>query len=51
MTPKWMRANGVTSDGTWTSKCGDNEDIRHFTLDALEGYGHALTLTDALCFT
>jgi hypothetical protein len=26
-------------DGTWTSKCGGNEDIRHFTLDALESYG------------
>ena len=27
------------SDGTWTSKCGGNEDISHFTLDALESYG------------
>lgn len=27
------------SDGTWTSKCGGNEDITHFTLDALESYG------------
>jgi hypothetical protein len=26
-------------DGTWTSKCGGNEDIRHLTLDALESYG------------
>lgn len=26
-------------DGTWTSKCGDLEDITHFTLDALESYG------------
>lgn len=26
-------------DGTWTSKCGRNEDITHFTLDALESYG------------
>jgi len=26
-------------DGTWTSKCGGNEDITHFTLDALECYG------------
>ncbi len=26
-------------DGTWTSKCGGNEDITHFTLDALESYG------------
>ena len=25
-------------DGTWTSKCGWNEDIKHFTLDALESY-------------
>jgi hypothetical protein len=25
-------------DGTWTSKCGGNEDITHFTLDALETY-------------
>ena len=23
-------------DGSWTSKCGGNEDITHFTLDALE---------------
>lgn len=27
------------SDGTWTSKCGDWEDIRHLTLDALETGG------------
>jgi hypothetical protein len=27
------------SDGTWTSKCGGNEDIVHVTLDALEKYG------------
>lgn len=27
------------SDGSWTSKCGANEDITHFTLDALESYG------------
>jgi len=27
------------ADGTWTSKCGGNEDITHFTLDALESYG------------
>jgi hypothetical protein len=26
-------------DGTWTSKCGGNEDITHYTLDALESYG------------
>lgn len=26
-------------DGSWTSKCGGNEDITHFTLDALESYG------------
>jgi hypothetical protein len=26
-------------DGTWTSKCGPNEDIMHLTLDALESYG------------
>jgi hypothetical protein len=26
-------------DGTWTSKCGCNEDILHLTLDALESYG------------
>ena len=26
-------------DGTWTSKCGGDEDITHFTLDALESYG------------
>lgn len=26
-------------DGTWTSKCGESEDITHFTLDALESYG------------
>lgn len=26
-------------DGTWTSKCGQREDITHFTLDALESYG------------
>jgi hypothetical protein len=26
-------------DGTWTSKCGGAEDIRHYTLDALESYG------------
>ena len=26
-------------DGTWTSKCGTNEDITHFTLDALECHG------------
>lgn len=25
-------------DGTWTSKCGDLEDITHFTLDALESH-------------
>jgi hypothetical protein len=28
-------------DGTWTSKCGGNEDITHYTLDALESYGPA----------
>ncbi len=27
-------------DGTWTSKVGGEEDITHFTLDALESYGH-----------
>jgi hypothetical protein len=26
-------------DGTWTSKLGGNEDITHFTLDAIECYG------------
>jgi hypothetical protein len=26
-------------DGSWTSKCGGDEDITHFTLDALESYG------------
>jgi hypothetical protein len=26
-------------DGTWTSKCGGDEDITHYTLDALESYG------------
>jgi len=26
-------------DGDWTSKCGGNEDITHYTLDALESYG------------
>lgn len=26
-------------DGTWSSKCGGEEDITHFTLDALESYG------------
>lgn len=26
-------------DGTWTSKCGGEEDITHFTLDAVECYG------------
>jgi hypothetical protein len=26
------------SDGTWTSKCGWQEDITHFTLDAFESY-------------
>lgn len=26
-------------DGSWTSKCGELEDITHFTLDALEAYG------------
>jgi hypothetical protein len=29
-------------DETWTSKCGGNEDIRHFTIDALESYGKRL---------
>jgi hypothetical protein len=29
------------SDGSWTSKCGGDEDIKHFTLDALESYGPA----------
>jgi hypothetical protein len=28
-------------DGTWSSKCGPNEDITHYTLDALESYGPA----------
>lgn len=27
------------SDGSWTSKIGEAEDITHFTLDALESYG------------
>lgn len=26
-------------DGSWTSKCGGEEDITHFTLDALESFG------------
>jgi hypothetical protein len=26
-------------NGTWSSKCGPNEDITHYTLDALESYG------------
>jgi hypothetical protein len=26
-------------NGAWTSKCGPEEDITHFTLDALETYG------------
>jgi hypothetical protein len=26
-------------DGSWTSKCGGAEDIRHYTLDAMESYG------------
>jgi hypothetical protein len=26
-------------DGSWTSKCGDWEDLRHLTLDAVESYG------------
>lgn len=26
-------------DGTWTSKCGAEEDITHFTLDAVESFG------------
>jgi hypothetical protein len=26
-------------DGSWTSKCGGDEDITHFTLDALERHG------------
>lgn len=26
-------------NGSWTSKCGGDEDITHFTLDALESYG------------
>lgn len=26
-------------DGSWTSKCGAEEDITHFTLDALESFG------------
>jgi hypothetical protein len=30
------------SDETWTSKCGGSEDIRHFTLDALESYGQRI---------
>jgi hypothetical protein len=28
-------------DGKWSSKCGPNEDIAHYTLDALESYGLA----------
>lgn len=27
------------ANGMWTSKLGGNEDITHFTLDALESYG------------
>jgi hypothetical protein len=27
------------ANGLWTSKCGQSEDITHFTLDALESYG------------
>jgi hypothetical protein len=26
-------------NGKWSSKCGPNEDITHYTLDALESYG------------
>ena len=26
-------------DGKWTSKCGGEEDITHYTLDALDSYG------------
>lgn len=26
-------------DGSWTSKCGGDEDITHFTLDAVESHG------------
>ncbi len=29
------------ADGTWTSKLGGLEDIRHFTLDAVESFGPA----------
>jgi hypothetical protein len=27
-------------DETWSSKCGGYEDIRHYTLDAMESYFH-----------
>lgn len=27
------------ADGSWTSKCGPEEGITHFTLDALESFG------------
>ena len=33
-------------DGSWTSKCGGDEDITHFTLDALEPYGPFPQLTE-----
>jgi len=34
-------------DGAWTSKCGPNEDITHYTLDALESYGPAYGSADS----
>ena len=33
-------------DGTWSSKLGRNEDLTHFTLDALESYGIAYGALD-----
>jgi hypothetical protein len=36
-------------DGTWTSKCGGNEDITHFTLDALESYGPSVLCEEYGC--
>jgi hypothetical protein len=36
-------------DGSWTSKCGGDEDITHFTLDALESYGPFPQLAEYGC--
>ena len=37
-------------DGTWSSKIGGYEDITHFTLDALETYGHPRSYGCAVIF-